>query len=477
MKRRSIISIMCMAAAMTLATSCNDSYPGLEYTPDNTDVPTNTEGNRFDKVPIKVYTKDPGYFSLLTRTRGTGAYENSQNRNIVVNVFAFRVGTDKFALGDALGGQAAINSTVDLQYTAYSTQGGTKDADNEHCLVDGPDYNLGMPFVFMAPDSESGTVGVLQPKDKNTSLYYSGTYQDVGYNFFGYCIDDFKPTAENTHRTASSISYDIVLDGYRDIMLGYADSLKAAHFEPSGIYGEAGVAKADKETILKMYGGYSTYAGHRNVNPIINLKHQLARLSFQAYPGDASANDVTIMDIKVEAPARATMVVAGRRYKDGNMKFSSERNYFHLSEAPSKVGDPYSGKLKDGGYTVRWNSSLDKDGNMDRVVNIGSSLLLAPSNIYTVYITYKYHKKVNSLPGQPAQYEDEVRTAKYNIKAPEGDVNTQDEDGNPVFKAGILYTIKIAVFGLQKITIGGGVEGWKEYDHSINIDPDSEDFS
>lgn len=482
MKRKSIIRVLCVAATMALATSCNDSYPGVVFEPD--DVPTNEEDDKLDRVPITIYTKDPGYFSLITR--GTGAFDpteetDGQKRNPTFYVFAFRAGTGP----DASGGQGLLKNAPNLQRTAYVEGNSNADPDNQSCLLDGTDYNLGMPYVFKSSDDETGTVGGLIPKDGKT-YYYSGSYQDVGYNFFGFHIDDFEVNSSNTHRETDKIWYDLELDGYRDIMVGYADSLSIADFQNGGRFGPDLVALSEEEKIkiLSMYGGYSTYSGHRNVNPVINMKHMLARLNFQAYAADPSAKEqnVKITKIEVEAPKYGKMYVAGRKHNSCGVEFDTNEDhleFFSVKEKPAHLGDQYTQNLK--GYTFGWvetdqvfdnpEDKLEEERRinaMDEYVqNIGGGLLLAPSAEYKVKITFEYRLQGYSKPVQ--------RVANYRIKPADNDQYSKDDvTGELMFKAGIKYNIKIAVWGMQKIQIGGTVKGWGE-GITIPVDPDSEE--
>lgn len=480
----SVIGLLSMAALAVLAASCNASYPGQVFEPDPDKVPTNKEDTTLKYVPINIYTKDPGYFSLITR--GTGAFDEGDVekrwRDPNFYIFAFRVGTGP----DGTGGQSNISEAPDLRRSVYADG---KNDENEikyniSCLLDGTSYNLGMPFHFLSPDNLNGVPGQLEPvnvdpEDPNhkrkMTYYYSAGHQDVGYNFFGYHIDDFVPNSSNTHREADKIWYDIDLDGYRDIILGYADSLKAEDFTSSGKYAEVKtLTDEDKAKILSMYGGYSTYSGHRNIYPVIDMHHQMARVRFRAYAADKSATDVTITKIAVNAAAKAEMVVAGRRYNSQTMKYGDERKDFFVSELPAEVGQPYPGHLRPEGYGFEWIANKteyedQREENAQNIQDIGASLLLAPSSEYVVKITFQYRVKQNG-----GGYKTMERTALYRIKPSENDSHSYDEATRQyMFKAGVYYTIDIAVWGLQKLELSGSVKGW-ETGGGIEIDPDKE---
>lgn len=473
MKRKfKIPNILSMATAILLMMpACNSSYPGIEYEPNPDDQPSNEEDIMVEKTPIKIYTNNPGFFSITngTKTRGTGAFEESdvaKYLSATFHVFAFRTGVGE----DGTGGQPPLTEPVNLQRSAYSTNKNQADPDNRSCLLDGEDYNIGMPFKFI-PDEFSDDMGPLEAQ-VDYPLYYSGSYQDVGYSFFGYHIDDFEPTAANTHRNDSEIYYDIDIDGSRDILLGYAEPLKWEDFETNGKYAEIkkDLSKEEIDRMLEMHGGYSSYSGHRRVNPVINMKHQLTRLKFEAYPGDNSASNVKITGISVCAPKKAKMVVAGRRLSD--VRFEpyykdkySEADEIWLSEAAEEVGKPCPGHLRNEGYTVQWEDYMKDVPALQRpMTQIGSSLMLAPCKTYDLYLSYTFTK---------ADGEEKRFKAHYVIQAPKNDGLSYDPTtGTNMFMPGIQYNIKIAVFGLQDIQISAAVSGWKEEKDPIVVDPD-----
>lgn len=477
MKRiKSAFSVLtAAAAAMLLTTSCNSSYPGLDYEPNPDELPKNDEDITADKTPIKVYTNNPGYFSLVSDTRGTGAFEEGDMAKYLdgtFHVFAFRANNP--------GGQGVLTADPDLTRSAYAKSGADDEAHTS-CLLDGESRLLGMPFKF-ENDVFTSTLGTLA-KQVDYDLYWSDRYQDVGYNFFGYHIDDFTPTEANTERTPDHISYDIDLDGYRDILLGYAEPIKSEDFEEGGIYGKdkiQNLTDADREKILATPGFYSTYAAHRNINPIIRMKHQLVLMKFKAYAGAESAKNIRITGVSIYAPTKAKMYVATRNLEDCHMEFdfSGEENNtvfnwkeLQLSEQGERTYDAdgnvvaigaYPGKLKDGGYTVEWDPSWTNSTPADarNPQQLGAGILLPPAESYRVTLKYEFNKGTDVNPNWEAhETVYKVAPAKKSI------------DDRPTFEAGYLYNIKIAVFGLEKIEIGGSVEGWKQGDDVV-IDPD-----
>lgn len=463
MKLKQCIGSFIMAATAAFgAVGCTNSYPGLTYEAEN-----GVENNeQLYKVPILLFVNEQGYFSINTSralTRGTGAFDESNTGkydNATFYVFSFR---------DEESGQTTLTSAPDLTKSAYSPNKDTaNDPDNESCLVDGTSKILGMPFVCN-PD-RSGALELKQSLtvdgETENSLYYSNKYQDVGYNFFGYYIDDFKPTTSNTHRTASSIYYDLQIDGSQDILLGSAPRITSELINEE--YSNLKLSTEDRNRITEI-GSYSTFAGHRQLHPVINMEHKLARLVFKAFPGDESADRVTITGISVRAKSKGKLVVAGRTADACELTFNDGSEKELVLREASPDGVTACPELKSEGYVVTWDETMADTPWADRPsTQIGSCLLLPQSESYTLLLYYTYHA---------ANGTDMPLTAKYQINAPQNDGVSYDEATNKYyFRAGYQYNVKIAVYGLQEIKVAATVEGWQSSDEDIIVDPDNELF-
>lgn len=524
MKRKTnILSTLSMTVAtLLLMPSCNSSYPGLDYEPQPGEEPSNDEDIKQEQTPIKIYTSTPGFFSLTAGTRGTGAFPsvNPENPEIpekyyksTFHVFAFRTGTG----ADGNGGQGVLSGSTDLTRTVYAhgkdnnpSNTTVLDPTNTSCLLDGEDYYKGMPCEFVKDGSLSALKPIPPSPEDDRTVYYSGNYQDVGYSFFGYHIDDFTPTINNTHRNESEIYYDIEVDGNQDILLGYAEPITEKDFE-GGEDKEDGkfyeithnrLSDEEKKRILDAKGGYSAYAGHRLIHPTINLRHMLTQLKFKAYPGDNSADHVTITGISVRAAKTGKMTVASRRLSDIKLEYPIIRNtdsssdikaktkLYWLTEPAAEVGgtcpkaehtdsdDPElnNGKDKYGNnvlndYKVTWDESLrDTPVNQRPMTDLGGSLLLPTSCVYDVNLHYTFLKQDK----EDEKGKEERFVANYRIHAPENDggISYDPETGEYRFMPGVIYTIKIGVYGLQKIEMSGSIEGWGN-GGDIIVDPDN----
>lgn len=502
MKRtKHIVNILTAAVTLLLTASCNVSYPDLDLP--QGEPPTSDEDVNIDKTSILLYTSNPAYFSVVSDTRGsvgtrgTGAFEPMEtvayNRDKYLNskfhIFAFRAYND----ADPNGGQGVLTEEPSMSRYRYAqdASGGNMDEYNTSCLLDGPEYKLGMPFKF-EPDQFIGTMNVLT-KDYPEDIYYSYRYQDVGYNFFGYFVDDLD--LSNYTREKDKISYDIEIDGYQDVLVGAAKTpLTEADFAEGGIYEKAArLTEEEKQKILNIPGNYSTFAAHRNVHPVVNMKHQLTMLKFFAYPGASSAKDVVIKDISVMTLTKGTLTVASRNIDDCKLVFKPENEVDVLQKAVKlgeyqketdengKTHNVYGKiipKLRDEGYQVKWkdewadNESQVVPGvthvpttkeKMDEAsVELGAGLLVAPQESYVVTLTYLF-------PDGPRGEMKEHKT-EYKITP------AKKEGEQASFEKGLLYNVKIGVYGLEKIQISGSVDGWgKGEDIDIDQDKDPND--
>lgn len=442
--------------AMTLA-GCSglESYPGLEYVPDH--VIENDEELDMTQVPVMVFVNEQQFFDVKATSRGTGAFENDQTesdkfRNTVIRVFSFR--------NEGPASQGATTGAPDLTRSAYSpTPETADDRENNSCLVDGEDRLLGMPFKFSA--AGNGALEKQVPYD----VYYSATYQNAGYNFFAYDIDDFEPTAANTHRETDSIYYDLELDGARDIMIGNAPTLTEEVLNEK--YGNLHLTREDRRRILAI-GAYSTLSGHRNIQPEIKMKHALTRLKFEALPGDESANRVTINAISLKAMKTARMVVARRNNNALQLHFNKGTEAEIFLGDSLRPGDTKVPPLRRDYYRVEWQDWMEGTDPADRPrTQIGSSLLVAPAESYELYLYFTFTKADGTKKEQ---------RAKYIIVPPviNDDAPAAMKD---IFRPGYFYNVRIIVYGLQEIKLLMATpEGWEEVKDPIIIDPDNEVF-
>ena len=472
MKMNLKTGLIAVALAIGLG-ACSESYPGMFYETENGLI-NGESPDSSTLVPLYVYVNRQSFFSVSsirksTGMRGMGAFDpititkdkegnpieythqdSVRYFNTVFHIFAFRDGKYT-STGSSYPGELA--NDPNMTWTLMAESGGTRDESKMNCLVDGSNYYAGMPSFL---DEKTG----LYPADK-TPLYY-GSYQDVGYNFFAYHIDDFPSTSAIVHREKDSIYYDLTVDGTQDIMCGYAPRLTEEVLDER--YGELKMTESERQRVLNI-GNYSTYAAHRNIDPYVNVYHEMSRLVFRAYPGDETANYVTIDSIYVTCPNTGKLIVAHNDpTKVGFYVNPDKENRLYLHEDPKydEEDNPMPCELIDSGYyKVEWKPEYKgTDLTQREYVNVGGSIILPSRQEYLITIVATQNR------------EGEVKrvVSTYRVKAPERDDN-RDPDGNYVFMTGRYYTINLVVYGLQPIKVFANIEGWQEGE-TIIVDPD-----
>ena len=276
--------LLTISFCLLVFSSCNRSLPTMywEYEGEM----DNEES--FSDTTFLMFVNEQSFFSQVA-TRGTGAFDASfdYNKNKLANanihVFAFR---DSLKITD-------MPENVDFSRSVFS--GSNTDALNESCLLDGEDYNFGMPTRLSATSN-----GMLLPQ-YDGSIAFSKAKSYVGYNFFGYYLDDLQVSSANTHRTSEKIWYDIEIDGSQDVLCGMAPQLTNSVLSSKISAGKLSIP-SDERKVIVSYKGYSAYAAKRGIYPVIDLQHVFARLVFTAYPYDENANYIKITGVSVRTP-------------------------------------------------------------------------------------------------------------------------------------------------------------------------------
>ena len=492
------IRLLTIGAVISLA-ACSESYPGMIYD-DSGSKAHNEEGlDSLPRDPLYVYVNKQSFFSVIATpgngkapasTRGIGPFQpitssTDADGNPIVyteedsiryyqtdfRIFAFRDG--KYATtGSAY--PAALADDPDMTWTLLAEDGGGhRDEEKLNCLLDDYSYYSG---IHSHLDDRSGLALM-----SRGPLYY-GTYQDVGYNFFAYVIDDLESSASTVHRTRDSIYYDVVLDGTQDIMCGKAPKLTAELLDDR--YSQVELTAAERNRILNI-GNYSTYAAHRKIDPYVDVYHQLTQLKFRAYAGDETADSVTIDSIYVEAPTTGKLIVAHRDPSRVGLYLDSINGRYYLHEKPEIVDSLQSDStttrrmlrnsviLQPGLHNVEWKEKYWVNKAAGTAIpiferdplNLGTSMMLPQSPEFVITICSSFRDATGELKNMRSHYR--ITAASLGEKPENWDEETQQY----VFKRARIYTINLAVYGLQEIRVIANIEGWKE-GGEIYIDPD-----
>ena len=468
MKYRHNIATAALTAAMAATVvACSDSYPGLEYTGNN--IPLTTDES-YDKTPIMAFINKQNFFSV-TATRsgdsnhGTGPFtgvNNAKYENSVFYVFAFK------GQSDTETGDPDLSRS---HYAIANANGG--DDDSQYCLVDGKDYGFGYPamltadypgaFDFKNKPENSFIEEIVKDGDKPSSaqLYYSSRWQDVGYNFFAYHIDNLYYPLQYV-RNKDRITYDMTIDGTQDIMCGVAPRLTAAVLADQQDVQKS--MTADERDIILNNGLYSTFAAHRGVNPVIDLKHQLTQLNFAAYPGDKESENIVLEGIVVHERTHGTLTVASKNPHDPGRADYAPIVYEPYGEKDSiyLAGNPGNGeKCPDfEPVTIPWKEEFERMKTFERdSIHVGGSMMVPESDEYLITLKFRQNKKKEDGTDDKTIY---GMKADYKVSLPSGSL----------FQKGHSYTISIVVYGLEPIKVTANIEGWKEEKEDVEVVPD-----
>lgn len=399
---------------------CGNLYTGEEMpinTPEDPDTPQWPET---EEVPIMIAFTDPSY-SVLTRGQGpfeAGTELGKRNwTNARFYVYAFR--------------------SDNPEGMTFAT---TRQEDSEICLVDGstqstPDLNHGC----MAKLTEYEGGSFFTWTDETEQLYYSSLAQINPFNFFAYHIDD--AVVSNFTRGTDDVRFDLEIDGTQDVLGAVAYPTQEQLNNIENLSDET-----EKANVRKYL--YSTYTAHRNFHPVLQMKHYLARMKFQAFPGNTEES-IYIQSVKVNSLYNGTFVVAAKDTTQVGLQFPEDRGRkdFVLCDT---TGLPLP---TDSFLIATTPEDLAYDYVYDRhAVNLGESgMLVVPDDSYRLTLELKQHFN----DGRP----DATYTTEYDIAVAGG------------FKAGTQYTIRIAVYGLEEIQVEVVISPWNDGGF-VDVEPD-----
>ena len=554
MRRTLYIGLLTLTAAVLLTACSSESYPGLEY--ENPEAFENEESPSNDDTsdtPVRVFVNEQSFFSL-----SAGAGSRQQNQDMTRGVGPFQVDDDEdlighpltaddlvrkdlkyrnthfyiYAFRDRAWTQQGVNpldrvtQPTDFSIYRYATKnisGGQWDEHFQDCLIDGYDYNLGMGSTLESDnEEESGLFNLETEKDQfgdRTKIYY-GSHGNIGYNFFAYSIGDVVTEDQSLlkwgapQRVSDRIYYkNFEIDGSQDLMCGYAPPLETAvwNFEKDKKPNEK-LTESERSMLLNI-GAYCTFAAHRGIDPVVSLHHQLARVKFQALPGDESASNTTIDAIYVHCHNKGDFVVAHRDttqvgfypyedqegdifvhdkpeiLKDADGKQYLQPSQIHDTSIYTKDNDNLDQLTDDMIWRVYWDPSYwnydasgkptskkDLSQRGDPLV-LGDDMLMPQNDAIDIYIksTYKLGEpdQRKFISHYTVSAEDLVR-ANPNRERFYLDEKYYKETGvkRYVFLPGYCYTVTLVVYGLSQIKVYANIDAWQEGDEEITVGED-----
>ncbi|MGN0310914.1 MAG: hypothetical protein ACI4C3_10100 [Bacteroides sp.] len=442
------------------ASGCGNLYTGegMEppiVNPDPTDPedpedPMEEDPSKTEEMPIILSFTDPSYNSFGTpKTRGLGPFENDPNdptvgkevwENAIFYVYAFR---------------------SDDPLMSYEVQ--SKD-DKETCLIDGSSesepatYNGQYHGRKMTLNKDDASAIFNWKDSKQNVPYYSSLNQTRKFNFFAYYLDDAEVTGMT--RNLDGIYIDFKINGTQDVLCA------AARFTQEQEENASKVQNASERQNLQNYR-YSTYTGHRNYMPVFTFPHNMTLLCVQAYGGELAADSIFIEGVEVVTKYKGRLTAAAKDTTKVGITFADETTKLPLLEKDGTIMKEDTIHFDDSDYLCDAEGNVIRDENKNPVgLNPakgvydrkptplgGGKMLTVPAEMYEVY----FHLRQHYTDGRnPERY-----TAYYPVRVAGG------------FQPGTKYTLRVAVYGLQKIEIKVIITGWAD-GGNVDYDEDKE---
>ncbi|MCM1108663.1 MAG: hypothetical protein NC388_06360 [Clostridium sp.] len=440
-----------MVGLCCLASSCSESFPGLNAPQGSGGKDVGSNEVVSDRIPILYSFNDPAY-SILTRS--TGAFGSVQEdrdhwKQARFRTFAWRTPNE---------------ANPDMTNLLIKDYDENKENPGVNWLLYGNEVILEGDW---GKTWEEDDITYVNMKWAGKTPYYSTEHQDYKYNFsLCYYDDDTEDwngnriNWNNANRTTTSLSANITIDGTNDIMTAVArpsrkkmESLEGQEYKP--------LLSRWSELI------YSTYAGHRGVHPQFKMKHELVQLVFEVTPGDKKADGMVLEKVELVNPkTRAILTVADADTTKIGLTVADNQPKDITWSLPGKED-----KDENGHYSVYANNILNEvmafDQTLDKYhqksTRLGTSFLVLPDVSYDVRLTCRENRY--NEDGTVGVY---TTTPYYRVRLA--------ADYSQKFEAGHVYTIGIMVYGLQDIEMSMGAPQWIDGnggDGDLNVDPDN----
>lgn len=401
------IEIIIYSTVLLLLTGCGKTYTGDENNRSTGLEPLD------ENIPVMLAISDPVYSML---TRGNGAFDSELSNAIemwkkaVFYIYAFKIEDD-----------------VDFRLLSRD--------NNEHCLVDGSIDTNGTKMGKRA--RLNGDRASYLSWIDSSEIFYDSENQTRPYRFFGFYIDDLSVKESDIERTSDAIKIKVQIDGTQDIMSTVAtltDEQKDA------------IRKSDSKELI-MNSLYSAYTARQGVHPVLAFHHRLARVKFKIFSASEASDNIYVENVSVDSKTDGVFTVVAKDATSIGLDFTNSTIVKPLSLC--ELGGE---SLKQDYYKVPWiPEEADKDVYERTGVGVGESLLLAPDmDVYKMKLRLK-----QIFPGQSSKYYDLY----YDLKV------------NGRFQAGMQYTVRVAVYGLEDADVNVVVDGWREGEN-IEISPD-----
>lgn len=311
---------------------------------------------------------------------------------------------------------------------AFSRNEGTSFAvrsenDRMSCLVDAssdiPGARAGRRAGVNSLDSY-----IMWAEGADEIFYPEGT---APYDFYAYYLDDFEPSDDDILRTDDLVSIPVVIDGSRDLMSA------RGRLSESQLAG-GNFSESDRLNIANY--AFSAFTANRNIHPVLNFRHHLARLRFEIYPGQQEAERIYIEKISISSRTDAVFTVVHKDEERIGLDFSGGNSYSELFLMEEDGRTP----LRQDYYTTEWDADFSGDVYDRPKVVVGGSLLVAPDTEYECTV---YMKEILS---------------DSNVRHSANTVVLNSSEGE--FSGGKQYVVRIALYGLSDVECSVSLVPW-----------------
>lgn len=401
-----------MALTAMLFAACSSEYPELTY------VPEGDKNQNVEQVTTIEITPTLSYNSLFfaSATRGSHAFDN---KNFPQDFQQHYLNSEFYLLSFRRNNLESGDLAADADYRMLMNS--TQNTYRKDCLVStgttSPSNKGNRGAVAMPEDMVGGLAFRDDDVFTKKTIYWNQTYPNVGYDFFGYYIDD--AAINNTAVSSDKISMDITFDGTQDIMVGHAPVVTRSMIEQNYPYI---VETTTADTIL-LYGngGYSTYGAVHGLQPKIEMQHCMTRFLFKFNLVDNK--QIWIKDIRVKSQTNGTLVVAAKDMKSIGFTPKGAEKFVSL-----------------GSFNYKLTQNLEEI--------LGKGLMLPSKGSYYVEIDFD---EQNYADKDNTQLQTKQRTQTLTLK-PEG----------TAFQAGTTYFVNLSMYGAQETKISATLQKWEQ---------------
>lgn len=306
---------------------------------------------------------------------------------------------------------------------------------------------------FYTPDAAQ--TGIATPLSDSIKYYPT----QGRFDFWGYRLDD--AVVEEPVFTEDSLTIDFKINGSQDVMVAKAVPSAA---DTTKLH-QGGNDEADR--------AFSAFAARWGVQPDLQFRHLLTRLTFDVIPGGLSTIDpvspVIVDSIRVISPNQGTLVVASRGDVRGEKQAiiwkaaTDSLTLMQRDTATAATAATNMIKLIPDSLVGRGHLEDPLDPNsafIGDTVRIGEALLVAPD--VTSYRLIIYLRQPSKLTLGSATPDADIP---YIYK---DDIKLSDSSA---FQKGYSYKVQIKLWGLNDIKVTTTLGKWEEGE-TITLKPE-----